>query len=64
MYPTGHARSPIDPRPLLNHKFRELAALGVDDVDALSERFSKLALRTPDQVRGLYDFPILGAGRG
>jgi 2-methylcitrate dehydratase len=58
MYPAGHARSELDPLPILDHKFRELAALGVDDVDALRDRFTGLAEYAPHEIRALYDFGL------
>jgi 2-methylcitrate dehydratase len=61
MYPTGHARSTTGDLPaLLEHKFRLLAGLGVDDVDALVARFTKLAAKSPRDTAELYDFRIRG----
>src|SRR6185503_13064248 len=48
MYPEGHARCAsgnLD--ELLAHKFRTLASLAVDDVDALRRRFSHMADKSP-----------------
>jgi hypothetical protein len=42
----------------LEHKFRRLAELGVDDVDALYERFTNLASKSPDQIAKLFDFTL------
>ena len=61
MYPEGHARNRsghLD--ALLAHKFRTLAALGVDDVDALYRRFTGLETMTANEISGLYDFEIRG----
>ena len=61
MYPEGHARNKsghLD--SLLEHKFRTLAALGVDDVDALYRRFTDLDTKTPAEIAELYDFQIRG----
>ena len=63
MYPEGHARNNsgnLD--QLLAHKFRLLASLGVDDVDALYARFTNLAKKSPTEVGNLYDFEILQRG--
>jgi 2-methylcitrate dehydratase len=61
MYPEGHARNTsghLD--ALLEHKFRLLASMGVDDVDALRDRFSNLGRKTAAEIKGLYDFRIRG----
>jgi 2-methylcitrate dehydratase len=59
MYPAGHARcTSADLDDLLGHKFRLLARLGVDDVEALYRRFSGLLNKTPQDIARLYDFPI------
>jgi 2-methylcitrate dehydratase len=61
MYPEGHARCEsgnLD--QLLAHKFRTLAALGVDDVEGLLRRFSDMSRQTPAQIASLYDFDIRG----
>jgi 2-methylcitrate dehydratase len=60
MYPEGHARNTsghLD--ELLGHKVRRLAALGVQDVDGLLARFSKLAEKPAAAIRDLYDFELL-----
>jgi 2-methylcitrate dehydratase len=65
MYPEGHARSTSGKlNELLDHKFSLLAALAVDDVDALWRRFSKLAKKSPQEIAGLYDFSIKGIAQG
>ncbi|QDU97324.1 MmgE/PrpD family protein [Lignipirellula cremea] len=59
MYPEGHARNQsgrLD--EFVAHKFRTLAALGVDDVDALLARFSGLRDRSPAEIRDLCNFTI------
>jgi 2-methylcitrate dehydratase len=59
MYPEGHARNTSGNLPaLLAHKFRHLAGLGVDDVEALHARMTNLAARSPAEIRDLYNFPI------
>ena len=59
MYPEGHARSTCgNLEMLLGHKFRTLASLGVDDVEALESRFTNLANKSADDVAALYDFKI------
>jgi 2-methylcitrate dehydratase len=61
MYPEGHARNASGNLPaLLDHKFRTLAALAVDDVDGLSQRFSRLRHKSPEEIATLYDFQIRG----
>jgi hypothetical protein len=59
MYPEGHARSTTRHlASLLDHKFRLLAGLGVEDTDALVARFSNIMKKSPQQVASLYDFRI------
>jgi 2-methylcitrate dehydratase len=59
MYPIGHARNTSGQLPaLLAHKFRRLAGLGVNDVAGLLARMSKLAAKSPTEIRDLYSFPI------
>ena len=61
MYPEGHARNTSGNLPtLLEHKFRTLAALAVDDVDGLQQRFTGLRHQTAEQIAALYDFQIRG----
>lgn len=61
MYPEGHARSTTGNLPaLLEHKFRLLAALGVEDVDALVARFTNFAAKLPQDIASLYNFRIRG----
>jgi 2-methylcitrate dehydratase len=60
MYPEGHARNTSgNLGPLLRHKFRVLAALGVADVDALYRRFTGMAEKPAEAIAALYDFEIL-----
>lgn len=60
MYPLGHARNLSGQSDeLLEYKFRRLAELGVADVDALDARFTNLAEKSHDEIRSLYDFPLL-----
>jgi 2-methylcitrate dehydratase len=59
MYPAGHARCTSENlNELLSHKFRSLARLGVDDVEALFRRFSGMAEKTPQAIASLYEFQI------
>lgn len=61
MYPEGHARNcsgNLD--RLLEHKFRLLASLGVDDVDALYRRFTGMRTKSVAEIAELYDFEIRG----
>ena len=63
MYPEGHARNTSGNLPaLLAHKFRQLASLGVTDVDALYRRFTGLAAKSQRDIAEVYDFPIVGLG--
>ena len=59
MYPEGHARNTsghLD--ALLAHKFRLLASLGVDDVEALYARFTNLSDKSAADIAALYDFRL------
>jgi 2-methylcitrate dehydratase len=61
MYPLGHARNTCSElAPMLEHKFRTLAGLGVNDVDALYRRFTGLAKKSPAEIAELFDFEIRG----
>jgi 2-methylcitrate dehydratase len=61
MYPAGHARNTTsDLGSLLEHKFRLLGGPAVDNVDALLERFTALAGKSPGEIGEIYDFPIAG----
>ncbi len=63
MYPEGHARANTGQLDrLLQHKFRLLAGLGVDDVDGLYGRFTNLASRSAAETAALLDFPLLDRG--
>jgi 2-methylcitrate dehydratase len=59
MYPEGHARSTSGSLDrLLAAKFQRLASLGIDDVDALYQRFTGLAQKSPQEIRDLYNFQL------
>ena len=59
LYPEGHARCEShNLAMLLNHKFRLLAGLGVEDVDGLDAQFANLAEKSPEEIAELYDFEI------
>ncbi len=59
MYPAGHARNTGGNLPtLLNHKFRQLASLGVSDPAAIQSRLTNLAQKSPAEIQNLYNFPI------
>ena len=61
MYPEGHARSDSgNLTALLEHKFRLLAGLGVEDTGALVARFTNLARKSPQEIADLYNFQIRG----
>ncbi len=61
MYPKGHARNnDADVAELLDNKFRRLMEIGSEDINGLKDRFSNMAEKTPQEIRGLYDFPIRG----
>jgi 2-methylcitrate dehydratase len=61
MYPAGHARNTsCELTALLEHKFRLLAKLGVDDTSALVNRFTNFAKKSPQEIGELYDFKIRG----
>jgi 2-methylcitrate dehydratase len=62
MYPEGHARNTSgNLASLLENKFRVLAGLGVKDVDALYQRFTGMAKKSPAEIASLYDFEISGS---
>lgn len=61
MYPEGHARNASgNLNELLAHKFRNLAGLGVEDVEALYRRFTDFDRKTAGEIAELYDFEIKG----
>ncbi|HVT30736.1 MAG TPA: MmgE/PrpD family protein [Lacipirellulaceae bacterium] len=61
MYPQGHARADASSlAPLLAHKCQLLAGAAVGGVDALVDRFSNLARKSPDHIAKLYGFQIRG----
>jgi len=60
MYPVGHARNTSGELDgLLEHKFRLLAGLGVNDVEGLYRRFVKLRGKSPAEIADLFDFELL-----
>ncbi len=64
MYPVGHARNTSGQLDaLLEHKFRLLASLGVDDVDGLYRRFAHMAAKSPLDIAELYNFEIRNVSR-
>ncbi|HUS37952.1 MAG TPA: MmgE/PrpD family protein [Pirellulales bacterium] len=59
MYPPGHARNTTaDLEDLLEFKFKRLAALGVDDVEALYKRYANLTTKTDVDIANIHDFSI------
>ncbi len=63
MYPLGHARNE-NPAfdDVLAYKFRQLAALGVADVDGLYARLTNLSQKSAPEIASLYEFEILDRG--
>lgn len=60
MYPAGHARNTTaNLDDFLTHKFRLLAALGVENVDALYQRFTNLAQKSAGEIAAFYDFDLV-----
>jgi 2-methylcitrate dehydratase len=65
MFPRGHARNASgDVDSLLEHKFRLLAGLAVDDVEAFGRRFEGLRRKGAEEIASLYDFRIRGVDHG
>ncbi len=63
MYPAGHARNATaDLRDILDHKFRLLGAIAVDDVDAALAKLTPLADKSAADIAGLYDIPFKNVG--
>lgn len=61
MYPEGHARSTTgNLAALLDHKFRLLAGLAIEDTEALLARFMHIREKSPQAIVSLYDFQIRG----
>jgi 2-methylcitrate dehydratase len=61
MYPEGHARNTNgNLERLLENKFRRLAGLGVDDLEALHQQISGLAKKSPQEIREMYALAIRG----
>jgi hypothetical protein len=64
MYPEGHARRPNNNLDtLLAAKFERLAALAVDDVEQLRNRFTNLRLKSAPEIAQLHDIKIAGQAR-
>jgi 2-methylcitrate dehydratase len=64
MYPAGHARNTTaDLENILDHKFRLLGALALEDPGAAIEKLGGLASKSADDVRTLYAFDIIDRGR-
>lgn len=63
MYPAGHARNKTaDLNGILEHKFRMLGELAVEDrtsLDTLLQRLQDLPNATAEQLLDLYDFPLV-----
>jgi 2-methylcitrate dehydratase len=61
MYPQGHSRADAkELQSLLAHKSRLLVGNAVDDVNALVERFTNVANKSPAEMADLYNFQIRG----
>src|SRR6185503_1914799 len=59
MYPEGHARNTSGNLDrLLDHKFHQLAGLGVSDVPILHARLTNLSEKSPAEIRDLYSFDV------
>jgi 2-methylcitrate dehydratase len=59
MYPEGHARNKSgNLAGLLEHKFRTLAGMAVENPDDLRKRFTKLQEKSAQEIRKLYDFQM------
>lgn len=59
LYPDGHARGSAEQlSKTLEEKFRRLASLGVENVDALLTRLSNIGSKSAEQVRQLYNFEL------
>jgi len=64
MYPAGHARNTShNLQAILEHKFKLLGALAVDDVEALVKRFQSLQHKNKQDIAELYNFKILNRGK-
>ena len=64
MYPAGHARNTTaDLGDLLANKWKKLAALAVDDPQAIIDRFDSIQDLSAAQLASLYDFEIKGPVR-
>jgi 2-methylcitrate dehydratase len=61
MYPQGHARADsTNLAALLDHKFRLLAGLAVENPDSLLKRFTNFRDKSPKDIGDLYNFNIHG----
>lgn len=59
LYPVGHARGPEAVlESLLDVKFQRLAAIGVRSPAKVREHLQNLAMKSSDEVAGLYSFEI------
>jgi 2-methylcitrate dehydratase len=59
MYPEGHARNASgNLSKLLEHKFRLLGSLAVEDVDALLKRFTGIGEKSTAEIYDLFNFEI------
>ncbi|MEX2218939.1 MAG: MmgE/PrpD family protein [Phycisphaerales bacterium] len=64
MYPSGHARNrTADLREILDHKWRELAELGLADPRTVLESLKRLPHKTAAELAELYHFEIVKRGR-
>jgi 2-methylcitrate dehydratase len=64
MYPGGHARNTTaDLERILDHKFRLLGALAVDDPQGAIDQLANLEGKSAEDVQRLYRFDILDRGR-
>jgi 2-methylcitrate dehydratase len=63
MYPEGHARNASgNLSSLLDHKFNQLASLGVKDPTAIHNRLTNIGAKTPADMQALYNIPISNLG--
>ena len=63
MYPAGHARNTTaDLEGILDHKFRLLGSMAVEDVEGALTRLGGLAEKSAGEIGGLYDIPFRVTG--
>jgi 2-methylcitrate dehydratase len=63
MYPAGHARNTTaDLRDILDHKFRLLGAIAVDDVEGAIGKLTGLGSKSVAEVGELYNIPFKVTG--